>query len=82
MGNGARCATTADSVPSMTPPFGVDEIVIGEQRMNSQERWLLAIILILIDVVAIFVPLTAILVAYLLIARPPWFREWAERLYS
>ena len=66
----------------MTPPFGVGEIVVGEQRMNAQERWLFAVALVLADIVAVFVPLTALLAAYVLITRPPWFREWAERLYS
>ena len=27
-------------------------------------------------------PLTGLLAAYLILARPPWFREWVERLYT
>ncbi len=50
--------------------------------MDTNTRWLLAIVLVLVDLVAVVVPLTAILVAYVLIVRPPWFREWAERLYE
>ncbi len=49
--------------------------------MDVQQRWLLAITLILVDTVAVVVPLTAILAAYVLVTRPPWFREWIEKLY-
>ncbi len=49
--------------------------------MDAQQRWLLAIALVVVDVVAIFVPLAAILAAYVLVTRPPWFREWVEDLY-
>ncbi len=49
--------------------------------MEAQQRWLVAITLILIDIVAVVVPLTAILAAYVLITRPPWFRWWVEELY-
>lgn len=50
--------------------------------MNAQERWLLAIALVLADVVAVFVPLTAVAAAYVVIARPAWFRAWIRRLYE
>ncbi len=49
--------------------------------MNAQQRWLYAIALVLVDVVAVFVPLAAILAAYVLVTRPPWFRDWVEELY-
>ncbi len=50
--------------------------------MSAQQRWLFAILLVLIDLVAVVVPLTAIAAAYVLIARPPWFRQWAAELYD
>lgn len=50
--------------------------------MDVQQRWLLAITLVVADVVAVVVPLVAILAAHVLIARPPWFREWVEKLYQ
>ncbi len=50
--------------------------------MDAQQRWLLAILLVLIDLVAVVVPLTAIGAAYVLIARPPWFRRWVAELYG
>ena len=50
--------------------------------MDAQERWLLAVALVVIDAVAIVVPLVALFAAYVLIARPPWFRAWVEKLYA
>ena len=50
--------------------------------MNAQERWLLAILVVLADAVAIVVPLTALAAAYVIVVRPPWFREWVAKLYA
>ncbi len=50
--------------------------------MTTSERVVLAVALVAVDVVLFALPLTALGAAYLLIARPPWFREWVERLYA
>lgn len=50
--------------------------------MSSQDRWIFAITLVLADIVAIFIPLAAVVGAYVVIARPPWFREWTDKLYA
>jgi hypothetical protein len=50
--------------------------------MKTQERWLWALAIVVIDLLIFAVPLTAFFAAYLLIARPPWFRAWMERLYQ
>ncbi len=50
--------------------------------MTTTERVLLAVALVAVDVVLFAVPLTAIGAAYVLIARPPWFRDWVSRLYT
>ena len=50
--------------------------------MTAQERWMLAVVLVLADLVAVFVPLMAICSAYVVVARPAWFREWIARLYA
>ena len=50
--------------------------------MQPSDRWLLAVALILIDLVIFFLPLTGLAAAWILIARPPWFREWVGRLYE
>ena len=49
--------------------------------MDAQQRWLYAIALVVVDIVAVFIPLAAIIGAYVLVTRPPWFREWVEQLY-
>ncbi len=50
--------------------------------MTSQERWLLAIVVVLSDLVAVFVPLAALLAAYVILVRPLWFRDGVAKLYS
>ena len=50
--------------------------------MQPSDRWLYAIAIVLIDLFVFVAPLTGLLVAYVLIARPPWFRRWAEEIYS
>ncbi len=43
---------------------------------------MLATVLVLIDLVAVVVPLTAIAAAYVIVVRPVWFRDWTAKLYS
>lgn len=50
--------------------------------MSASERCLLALGVVLIDWVLFAVPLTGIAVAYVLIARPPAFRVWVDKLYA
>lgn len=50
--------------------------------MKPSDRWLLAVALVVIDVAIFFVPLTGLLAAYVLLARPTWFRSWVEQLYT
>ncbi len=50
--------------------------------MRPSDRWLIAIALVLIDLFVFVVPLTGLLAAYVLIARPAWFRKWLEELYA
>lgn len=50
--------------------------------MKQTDRWLLAIALVVIDVAIFVVPLTGLFAAYILLARPPWFKNWVDQLYS
>ena len=50
--------------------------------MTKTERILLAVAVVLVDVVLFALPLTGLLAAYVVIARPPWFRGWVEQLYA
>ena len=49
--------------------------------MRRTDRWILALVLVLIDLVIFAIPLTGLFAAYILIFRPPWFRLWVEDLY-
>jgi hypothetical protein len=50
--------------------------------VRREERLLLAFGLVLLDLVVVVVPLAALVAAYVLVVRPPWFREWIENLYG
>lgn len=50
--------------------------------MTASERVLLAVVLVVADLVLFAVPLTALVAAWVIVARPPWFREWVARLYG
>ncbi len=50
--------------------------------MRPADRWLLAIALVLVDLVVFALPLTGLAAAWIILARPPWFRDWLERLYQ
>jgi hypothetical protein len=49
--------------------------------MRLANRLVFAFIIVIADTLAFAIPLTALLIAYVLLARPPWFRDWVERLY-
>lgn len=49
--------------------------------MRPMDRWILAILLVVIDLVIFAIPLTGLFAAYILLVRPPWFRTWVEDLY-
>jgi hypothetical protein len=38
--------------------------------------------MVLVDLFIFVVPLTGLLAAYVLLARPPWFKSLVEELYS
>jgi hypothetical protein len=49
--------------------------------MRLADRVLWALLVVVVDTVAFAVPLTAFLLAYVLLVRPPWFRDWIEQAY-
>jgi hypothetical protein len=49
--------------------------------MRLADRLVWAFIIVIADTAAFVVPLAAILLAYVVLTRPPWFRNWVERLY-
>jgi len=50
--------------------------------MRLTERLIWALLIVIVDAAAFAVPLAALLIAYVLLTRPPWFRDWVERLYN
>mgnify|MGYP001109103290 FL=1 len=50
--------------------------------MRLADRLIWALLVVVVDTAAFAVPLAALLLAYVLVARPPWFRDWVERLYG
>jgi hypothetical protein len=52
-----------------------------EVVMRLAHRLVLALLIVLVDTAAFAVPLTSVLLAYILLARPAWFRDWVDRLY-
>lgn len=50
--------------------------------MTQTDRILIAVAVVAVDLLLFALPLTGILAAYLVLARPPWFREFVDRLYQ
>lgn len=50
--------------------------------MNRTDRILLAAAVVAVDLLLFVLPLTGLLAAWILIARPPWFRRFVDDLYA
>lgn len=48
--------------------------------MSQLTRLLLALVIVVVDAAIFFVPLAALFVAYVIVANPPWVRDFLERL--
>ena len=46
------------------------------------ERLILAIAIVAIDATVFVVPVARLFVAYVIVARPPWFQDWVVALYA
>ncbi len=46
------------------------------------ERWVFAIAVVIIDAMVFVLPVAGLFVAYVIVARPPWFRDWVAALYA
>ena len=53
-----------------------------EVGVRVAERLLWALLIISVDAAAFSLPLAALVLAHVLVARPRWFRDWVERLYQ
>ncbi len=50
--------------------------------MSLAERVAIAAVIVIIDVTIFFLPLVAVLAAYILLMRPPWFPGLVEKIYK
>jgi hypothetical protein len=48
--------------------------------MPLAERLVWALLIVIVDAAAFALPLAALVLAYVLLARPRWFRDWVEQL--
>ena len=53
-----------------------------EHRPGRLGSVLIAIGLIVLDLALFMVPIVPFFVAYVLVVRPPWFKEFVDRLYD
>lgn len=49
--------------------------------MKTFERVNWALAIVIVDLLVFAVPVTAFFAAYVLLARPLWFRGWVEKIY-
>lgn len=50
--------------------------------MTQMDRIMLVVVILLADMLIFMLPLSALFAAYILLARPLWFREWILRMYE
>jgi hypothetical protein len=50
--------------------------------MSLGLRIAIAILVVALDAAVFVVPLAGLFVAYVIVARPPWFPEWVKLLYA
>jgi hypothetical protein len=50
--------------------------------MSERTIWLIAVGLIVLDLALFMVPVVPFLAAYVLVARPPWFKTFVDDLYD
>jgi hypothetical protein len=56
------------------------DLALKGSSMSLTNRILLAAVILLLDLVVFFFPLTAVFLAYIIIFNPPWFREFINHL--
>ena len=48
--------------------------------MNKKQRIMICVIILMLDLVVFFLPLSAIFLVYIIMVNPPWFREFLQQL--
>lgn len=50
--------------------------------ISEQTIWLIAVGVIVLDLALFVVPIVPFVAAYVLVVRPPWFKDFVDRLYE
>lgn len=50
------------------------------RNLTMTQRVLLAALILVVDLAIFFFPVSAVFLAYVIIANPPWFRDFVNRL--
>jgi hypothetical protein len=50
--------------------------------MSQGTIWAIAAAILLVDLVVFMVPIVPVVAAYILIARPPWFKTFIDEVYG
>ena len=71
----------------MTPGTGPAPVVRArrtdpETAMSPRTVWLIAAALIAVDLLFFMVPIVPFAAAYVLLARPAWFKDFVDDLYA
>jgi hypothetical protein len=48
--------------------------------MSKKQRIMLCVVILVLDLVVFFLPLSAIFLVYIIMVNPPWFREFLQQL--
>ena len=48
--------------------------------MSKKQRIMICVIILMLDLVVFFLPLSAIFLVYIIMVNPPWFREFLQQL--
>ena len=48
--------------------------------MSKKQRIMICVLILLLDLVVFFLPLSAIFLVYIIMVNPPWFREFLQQL--
>jgi hypothetical protein len=63
-------------------PFATASRRTPATAISERKIWLIAAALIAADLALFMVPVVPFVVAYVLIARPPWFKDFVDDLYD
>lgn len=73
------CETGRLIATSKYPPSCPTSLQI---TISNQTIWLIALGLVAVDLIFFMVPIVPFVLAYVLLVRPPWFKDFVDDLYN